>query len=78
MPQASTKPPPDLAATTHRNGRTIVSVAARYTLTNRFDAKGKRREFSGRIVGISPHEMVLSVPVRGVLGERVITNCSEF
>jgi len=78
MRQASTKEPRDQAAANHRNARTIVSVPARYTLTNRFDSRGKRREFSCRIVGISPHEMVLSVPVRGALGERIITNCAEF
>ena len=78
MPQASTDHPNDLAAANYRRDRIIVSVSARYTLTNRFDSSGKRREFSCRIVGISPHEMVLSVPVRGTLGERVITNSVEF
>ena len=42
MPQASTKHPRDLAAANHRHDRIIVSVPARYTLTNRFDSSGKR------------------------------------
>jgi len=78
MPQASIEPTDDLAAVPYSNVRIVVSVAGRYTLTKRYDSRGKLRKFSCRIVGISPDELVLAVPVGGFLGERVITNCEEF
>lgn len=58
--------------------RIIVSVAARYALTTRRDTRGNRREFSCRIVDISPSAMTLLVPVNGSIGERVIVQCDEF
>lgn len=61
-----------------REPRIIVSVAARYALTTRRDTRGNRREFSCRIVDVSPSAMTLLVPVNGSVGERVIVQCDEF
>lgn len=61
-----------------REPRIIVSIAARYALTTRRDTRGNRREFSCRIVDISPSAMTLLVPVNGTVGERVIVHCDEF
>lgn len=61
-----------------REPRIIVSLAAHYSLTARHDTRGNRREFSCRIVDISPSAMTLLVPVNGSLGERVIVHCDEF
>jgi len=58
--------------------RIIVSIAARYALANRIDPRGNRREFSCRIVNVSPSAMTLVVPVLGAVGERVIVRCDEF
>jgi hypothetical protein len=61
-----------------REPRIIVSIAARYALTTRRDTRGNRREFSCRIVDVSPSAVTLLVPVNGSLGERVIVHCDEF
>jgi len=61
-----------------REPRIIVSIAARYALTTRRDTRGNRREFSCRIVDISPSAMTLWVPVNGAVGERVLVHCDEF
>lgn len=61
-----------------REPRIIVSIAARYVLTTRRDTRGNRREFSCRIVDISPSAMTLWVPVNGAVGERVLVHCDEF
>jgi len=78
MPQASTLPTNDPVTAPHGNAYITVSVAGHYTLTKRYDSKGKPRKFSCRIMAISPHEMAISVPVCGFKGERVITHCEEF
>ena len=61
-----------------RNPRIIISLPGRYALANRRDSQGKRREFACRIVNISSHGMTLVAPVKGAIGERVITYCDEF
>ena len=61
-----------------REPRIIVSVPARYALASRRDTRGNRREFSCRIVNVSPSAMTLLVPVTGAVGERVIIHCDEF
>jgi hypothetical protein len=78
MPQALSEKSDNLAGGAHHNAPVMVGVLAHYRLTKRFDSRGKPREFSCRIVWISPHEMLLSVPITGVLGERIATNCEEF
>lgn len=66
------------AVSRRRNISIIVSIPARYILTRQIGPNGQRREFSGRVVKLSPHEMVLAAPVKGVIGERVITTLWEF
>ena len=56
----------------------VASIPGRYTLTRQIDANGNRREFSGRVVRISPDAMTLAVPVKGAVGERVIATLWEF
>ena len=58
--------------------RIIVSVPARYRLANRRDTQGNRREFACRIINISPRSITLIAPVKGAIGDRVITQCDEF
>jgi hypothetical protein len=70
-------PDPD-AVRRRRNISIIVSIPARYILTRQLDVKGNRREFSCRVVKLSPHEMVLAAPVKGEIGERVIASLVEF
>ena len=78
MPQASTVPTNDPVTAPPRDASINVCVAGHYTLTKRYDSRGKPRKFSCRIMAISPHEMAISVPVCGFKGERVIFNCEEF
>jgi len=78
MPQASIVPTNDPVTAPLSNAYITVSVAGHYTLTKRYDSKGKPRKFSCRIMAISPHEMALAVPVSGFKGERVTVNCEEF
>lgn len=66
------------AASRRRNISIIVSIPARYILTRQIGPNGQRREFSGRVVKLSPHELVLAAPVKGATGERVITTLWEF
>jgi len=56
----------------------IVSIAVRYALPRLIDANGNRREFSGRVVKLSPQQLVLAAPVKGAEGDRVIANLLEF
>jgi hypothetical protein len=56
----------------------IASIPGRYALTRQVDAQGNRREFSCRVVQISPDAMTLAAPVKGAIGERVIATLLEF
>lgn len=56
----------------------VFTVAARYSFSNWYGNDGKLREFSCRLVGISPHEMGLVVPVIGRAGAAVTVECEEF
>lgn len=53
-------------------------LGGRYSLANRRDMLGNRREFACRTSRMSPHQMMVSVPVRGAVGERVISYFGEF
>ena len=55
-----------------------VSVGGRYSLANRLDLKGNRREFACRTSRASPFQMMIAVPVIGAVGERVISYFGEF
>lgn len=52
--------------------KVILSIPGCYMLANRRNDKGERRQFTCRIVNVSPDHMVLAAPVRGMLGDRVI------
>jgi len=53
-------------------------AVGRYSLTSRFDGRGNRRQFACRTTRISPFQMLVSAPVTGPLGERVICYFGEF
>jgi hypothetical protein len=53
-------------------------LGGRYSLANRMDAKGNRREFACRTSRVSPFQMMIAVPVVGQIGERVISYFGEF
>src|ERR1700686_708238 len=58
--------------------RIMVSIAGRYSLASRHNLQGKRREFACRAVNMSTQAVVLSTPVLGPVGERVITHIERF
>jgi hypothetical protein len=53
-------------------------LGGRYSLANKRDLKGNRREFACRTTRVSPFQMMISVPVIGSVGERVISYFGEF
>jgi PilZ domain len=53
-------------------------LGGRYSLANRRDADGNRREFACRTSKVSPFHMTVDVPVNGAIGERVISYFGEF
>ncbi len=55
-----------------------VRATGRYSLASRHDSTGKRREFACRTKRISPFQMLVSAPVLGPKGERVIAYFGEF
>jgi PilZ domain len=55
-----------------------VRLGGRYSLANRMDAKGNRREFACRTSRVSPFQMMIAAPVVGKVGERVISYFGEF
>lgn len=79
MPQTQDKQIDDLTFIECRNEQRIVlSVPARYALVSRRDTSGFHREFACRVINMSSRAMALYAPVRGVIGQRVITHCDEF
>jgi hypothetical protein len=65
-----TAPRPDI--------RIVVSLAGRYSLANRRNVGGERRQFACRAINISSTAVVLAVPVQGALGERVLADIEHF
>lgn len=53
-------------------------TGGRYSLANRRDMQGNRREFACRTSRISPFQMLVDAPVLGPKGERVITFFGEL
>jgi hypothetical protein len=53
-------------------------LGGRYSLANRRDLKGNRRQFACRTTRVSPFQFMISVPVLGLVGERVISYFGEF
>jgi hypothetical protein len=67
-------------STTEIFGRHSVDIqlGGRYSLASRRDMQGNRREFACRTSRVSPFQMMVSVPVVGTVGERVISYFGEF
>jgi hypothetical protein len=55
-----------------------VAVGGRYSLANWYDHRGNRREFACRTTRVSPFRMLVSVPVVGKVGERVVSYFGDF
>ena len=55
-----------------------VAVSGRYSLANWYDQYGNRREFACRTSRMSPFRMMVSVPVIGKVGERVVSFFGDF
>src|SRR5205085_2542069 len=53
-------------------------TGGRYSLANRRDMQGNRREFACRTTRISPFQMLVAAPVLGPQGERVISHFGEL
>jgi hypothetical protein len=53
-------------------------TGGRYSLSNRRDMQGNRREFACRTTRISPFQMLIAAPVLGPCGERVISFFGEL
>lgn len=53
-------------------------TGGRYSLSNRRDMHGNRREFACRTTRISPFQMLVAAPVVGPRGERVISFFGEL
>jgi hypothetical protein len=58
--------------------RIVCRIPGRFSLANRRDTNGNRRQFACRAVNVSQSTMVLAAPVTGAAGERVITYFEEF
>ena len=79
MPQPQCPRVSDIAVVEkRREPRITLSIPAQYSLANRSDANGKRRQFACRIVNISSRAATLFIPVNGAIGERVVTHSDEF
>ena len=65
-------------AVDRRDVRIVLSLPARYSLANRRDMEGRRREFPGRLLNISARALSLMGPATGDKGERVIVHIDEF
>lgn len=55
-----------------------LNLGGRYSLANRRDMQGNRREFACRTSRVSPTQMIVDVPVIGAVGERVLSYFGEF
>jgi hypothetical protein len=58
--------------------RITLSIPGRFTLTNRRDMGGQRKEFPCRAVSVSCYALALATPVSGEMGERVIAHVEQF
>jgi len=55
-----------------------VAVGGRYSLANWYDHHGNRREYACRTSRVSPYRMLVSVPVIGRIGDRVVSYFGDF
>lgn len=68
-----------MSAQEFQNQRAVnVMVGGRYSLANWYDHHGNRREFACRTSRVSPFRMLVSVPVIGKVGERVVSYFGDF
>lgn len=58
--------------------RVVVRIPGHFSLANRRDRCGNRRQFACRAVSISPLHMMLAASVNGPIGERVIAYFEDF
>jgi len=58
--------------------RIIVNIAARFSLSERRDARGERRVFAGRAVNLSTRAIAFASPVDGKVGERVTAHIDHL
>ena len=69
----------DLVVTERRRDvRIVVSLPGRYSLANRRNTRGERRQFACRAINISCSALALAVPVLGALGERALVDVEHF
>lgn len=68
----------DITFVDRRSVSTTASIAGRYSLANKRNARGERREFACRTVSISPEAIALAAPIKGAIGDRVITHFDDF
>ena len=55
-----------------------IAVVGEYTLPNWYDPQGKLRTFACRTNRISPHQMMVDVPVVGRVGDRLTSYFRDF
>jgi hypothetical protein len=70
--------PEDIAFVDRRSARTVASIGGRYTIVNKRNSRGERREFACRTISISTEAVALAGPVKGTVGERVIAHFDEL
>jgi hypothetical protein len=58
--------------------RVIVNIPGRFSLADRWDARGERRVFACRAVNLSACAAALASPVIGKVGERVIAHIDHL
>ena len=58
--------------------RTVVGMEGRYTLDSWRDAEGKHREFTCRVLKMSPNAIELAAPVTGTVGEWAVVHFDRF
>jgi hypothetical protein len=68
----------DIAFVDRRSICTTANIAGRYALVNKRNTRGERREFACRTVSLSPDAIALDAPIKGAIGDRVITHFDEF
>jgi len=78
LAEAINSNPEEIAFFDRRSVRTAASIAGRYSIANKRNSRGERREFACRTISISTEAIALVGPVRGAVGERVIVHFDEF
>jgi len=58
--------------------RIVVNIAGTFSLADRRDARGERRVFACRVVGLSPSTVAFATTIDARLGERVIAQIDQL